>query len=204
MGDPTNPAQEGAQEGASDGARPINPLLKLAFELGPLLVFFVANSRADLFVATAAFMVASVVSLAALFAITRKLSIMPLVTAAIVLVFGGLTLWLQNETFIKMKPTLVNLLFAAVLGAGLLTNRPFLKIVLGTAFSLDDLGWRRVTLAWTGFFVAMAVLNEVLWRTLSTDAWVTFKTFGSPALTFVFVIALSPLLSRHAVRDAAD
>ncbi len=183
----------------------INPLLKLVFEMGPLGVFFVANATADdLFVATAAFMVASTISLGVLWALTRRLAIMPLVTGVIVLVFGGLTLWLQDETFIKMKPTIVNGLFAAALGIGLLLRKPLLQVVLEGAFDLTDLGWRRVTLAWTLFFVSMAVLNEVLWRNMSTDAWVTFKTFGSPAITFVFAIGLTPLLTRHAPETGVE
>ena len=194
---PADPSIDPASE-----VRTINPLLKLAFEMGPLGVFFVANARADLFVATAVFMVASLISLGAVWALTRKLAVMPLVTAVIVLVFGGLTLWLQDETFIKMKPTIVNGLFAAALGAGLLLKKPFLQIVFEGAFDLTDVGWRRVTLAWTLFFAFMAVLNEILWRNLTTDAWVTFKTFGSPAITFVFAIGLTPLLTRHA-NDAA-
>ena len=208
MAERVEPAVKPAQDGASAASgeavpRKINPLLKLAFEMGPLGVFFVANARADLFVATAAFMVASIVSLGALWFLTRKLAIMPLVTAGIVLVFGGLTLWLQDETFIKMKPTIVNGLFAATLGLGLLFRKPLLQVVLEGAFDLTDVGWRRISLAWTLFFAFMAVLNEALWRNLSTDAWVTFKTFGSPAITFVFAIGLTPLLTRHA-REGAE
>lgn len=203
MTERVNPAQVGAGSVAGDSApRTINPLLKIAFEMGPLGVFFIGNARFDLFVATAAFMVASLVSLGALWALTRKLAIMPLVTAGIVLVFGGLTLWLQDETFIKMKPTIVNGLFAATLGIGLMLRKPLLQVVFEGAFDLTDVGWRRISLAWTLFFAFMAVLNEVLWRNMSTDAWVTFKTFGSPAITFIFAIGLTPILTRHA-KEAA-
>ena len=205
MADRVEPATKPAQDGTLPTAtRTINPLLKLAFEMGPLGVFFVANARADLFAATAAFMVASIVSLGALWFLTRRLAIMPLVTAGIVLVFGGLTLWLQDETFIKMKPTIVNGLFAATLGLGLLLRKPLLQVVLEGAFDLTDVGWRRISLAWTLFFAFMAVLNEVLWRNLTTDAWVTFKTFGSPAITFVFAIGLTPLLTRHAREGTSE
>ena len=203
MAERMNPAQEGASTDEAADAPKINPLVKLAFEMGPLGVFFLANARADLFVATAAFMVASVISLGAVWALTRRLAVMPLVTAVIVLVFGGLTLWLQDETFIKMKPTIVNGLFAATLGIGLLLKKPLLQVVFEGAFDLTDAGWHRVTLAWTLFFTFMAILNELLWRNLTTDAWVTFKTFGSPAITFVFAIGLTPLLTRHA-REASE
>ena len=199
MSDDAKPAQDGAPD-----APAINPLLKLAFEMGPLGVFFFANARFDLFAATAAFMVASIVSLGAVWALTRRLAVMPLVTAVVVLVFGGLTLWLQDETFIKMKPTIVNGLFAAILGVGLLLKKPLLQVVFEGAFDLTDIGWRRMSLAWTVFFAFMAVLNEALWRNLSTDAWVTFKTFGSPAITFLFAIGLTPLLTRHAARPKSE
>jgi len=171
--------------------------LKLALDFGPLLLFFVANWQFDLRTATAVFMVASVVAVAVQWVRERKLPIMPLITLVIVLVFGGLTLALHDDTFIKMKPTLVYGLFALVLAGGMVVRRPLLKHLFGTAFQLDADGWRILTLRWIGFFITMAVLNEMLWRVLSTDQWVAFKTFGALPLTLLFAGAQLPLLRRH-------
>jgi intracellular septation protein len=175
----------------------INPFLKLALEIGPLVVFFLANGRAGIFVATALFMAAVLVSLVASYALTRHLPIMPIVTAVVVLIFGGLTLLLQDEHFIKLKPTIVNLLFAAALFAGLLMNKPLLKIVLDAVFDLTDEGWRKLTLRWALFFLFLAALNEVVWRGFSTDTWVSFKVFGVMPLTFIFAAFQYPLLMKH-------
>lgn len=181
----------------------INPLLKLALELGPLVVFFFANSRFGLFAATGAFMVAITLALAASYALTRRLAIMPLVTAVFVLVFGGLTLWLQDETFIKMKPTIVNALFGAILVGGLAFGRSLLAYVFDAAFHLDDEGWRKLTLRWALFFFVLAVVNEVVWRTQTTDFWVAFKVWGIMPLTFAFTLSQIPLLRRHAIGEPA-
>jgi intracellular septation protein len=183
----------------------INPFLKLALEIGPLVVFFLANGRAGIFVATALFMGAVLVSLVASYALTRHLPIMPIVTAVVVLIFGGLTLLLQDDHFIKLKPTIVNLLFAGALFGGLLLNKPLLKIVLDAVFDLTDEGWRKLTLRWALFFLFLAALNEVVWRNFSTDTWVSFKVFGVMPLTFVFALAQVPLLQRYAIEptDAA-
>jgi intracellular septation protein len=180
----------------------INPFLKLALEIGPLVVFFLANGRAGIFVATGLFMAAVLVSLVASYALTRHLPIMPIVTGVVVLIFGGLTLLLQDEHFIKLKPTIVNLLFAAALFAGMLMNKPLLKIVLDAVFDLTDEGWRKLTLRWALFFLFLAALNEVVWRGFSTDTWVSFKVFGVMPLTFVFALAQVPLLQRYAVEPA--
>ncbi|WP_119419333.1 septation protein A [Desertibaculum subflavum] len=177
--------------------RPPHPLVKLAIETGPLLVFFVTNARFGIFAATGAFMVAIVAALAASYAIERKLPTLPLVTAFFVLVFGGLTLMLQDELFIKLKPTIVNTLFAAILAGGMLFDRPLLKPLMGAVLPLDDQGWRILTWRWAGFFLLLAVLNEVVWRTQTTDTWVSFKVFGVMPLTIVFMLAQVPLLRRH-------
>ena len=129
---------------------------------------------------------------------------MPLITAAIVAVFGGLTLWLQDETFIKMKPTIVEALFSAILLGGLALGRPLLKPLLGAAWPMDDAGWRKLTLRFAVFFAAMAALNEIVWRTQSTDVWVTFKVVGLMALTLLFAVFQAPLMKRHAVEAAKD
>ena len=191
----------------------INPLLKFALELGPLVVFFFANSRGawlaerfpalaelggPLFIATALFMAATVVALAVSWSLTRTLPIMPLVSGLFVVVFGFLTLWLQNETFIKMKPTIVNALFAAILLGGLVFGKALLGYVFDQAFKLDDAGWRKLTLRWGLFFLVMAVVNEVVWRNFSTDFWAGFKVWATMPLTMVFMLFQIPLLKRHA------
>ncbi len=173
-------------------------------DYGPLAVFFVAYFRWDLFVATAALIAATGVALAIAWLGERRLPLMPLVTAGIVAVFGGLTLWLQDETFIKMKPTIVQLIFAAVLLGGLVLKRPLLRYLLGTALALDDAGWRRLTLRWAVFFAVMAGLNELVWRTQSTDFWVSFKVFGILGLTFAFALAQMPLVMKHRPPDAEE
>lgn len=178
-----------------------NPLVKLAIEVGPLVVFFIANSRGNIFIATGAFMVAIVVALIASWLIERRLPLLPLVTAAFVLVFGGLTLVLQDELFIKLKPTIVNSLFAAILFGGLFFGRPLLKPLLGAALDLRDEGWRKLTYRWAWFFVALAMANEMVWRTLSTDGWVNFKVFGIMPLTIAFSLAQLPLINRYRVAE---
>jgi intracellular septation protein len=170
-------------------------------DYGPLAVFFVAYLAADLMTATAALMVATVIALIVGYAVARTIPKMALLTAAMVGVFGGLTLVLQDETFIKMKPTIVQLLFAVLLVGGLLLGKSPLKFVMGKALDLDDRGWRILTLRFAGFFVAMALLNELVWRTQSLDFWVTFKVFGLMGLTFLFIILQIPFLNRHAKAD---
>lgn len=182
----------------------MNPLLKFALELGPLVVFFFTNSQLGIFTATMAFMVAIVVSLAVSYAISRTIPTMPLVTAVFVLVFGGLTVWLQDETFIKVKPTIVNLLFASILALGLLTGRLFLKMVLDSALALSDTGWLIMTRAWIGFFIFLALLNEIVWRIVSTDTWVTFKVFGVMPLTLLFSFSLVPIIMKHTIEPAEE
>lgn len=189
-----------------------NPILKLALELGPLGVFFFANARGEwlaerfpflasfgdpIFIATALFIVATLISLAISLALTRRLPIMPFVTGIVVVIFGGLTLWLQDETFIKMKPTIVNSLFGAVLLGGLLFGKSFLGYVFDSVFDLTAEGWRKLTFRWGIFFFVLAILNEVVWRSFSTDVWVNFKVFAIMPLTFLFTFFQLPLITRE-------
>ena len=183
---------------------PINQFLKLALEMGPLIVFFLVNSRAGIFAGTSAFMVATVIALGVSYALMRTVPVMPLVTAGFVLVFGGLTLWLADDLFIKLKPTIINLLFAAILFFGLMTNRLFIKLVLEGAFQLTERGWRIITWAWTIFFIFLAGLNEIVWRNTTTDFWVSFKVFGVMPLTLAFSFAMIPIVMRHTLNPEGE
>ncbi len=173
------------------------PLMRLLTEAGPLLLFFGVNAKWGIFAATAAYMASAAVAMAYTYWRIRRLPLMPIIALGFVLLFGGLTIWLHDETFIKVKVTLVNLLFGAVLLVGLAFNRLFLKLLMGEAMRMTDEGWRKLTLRWGLFFLFLAGLNEVVWRSLSTDAWVNFKVFGLLPLTFAFAIAQAPLMMRH-------
>ena len=196
---------DAAEQAGSKAAEPeikwdeLRPqLIKMALELGPLVVFFIVNARVDIFAATAWFMAAMVVSLLASWLILKKIAVMPLVTGVVVLVFGGLTLWLQDDTFIKVKPTITNGLFAAILLGGLVFRQSLLKYVFGDVYKLGPEGWSKLTLNWGLFFVVLAVINEVLWRNFSTDIWVAFKVWGVMPLTIVFSISQLSLLNKYA------
>ena len=180
----------------------LNPMLKLALDLGPLVLFFAANGRYGIFAATGVFMAAVLAALLVSYVLTRRLPIMPVITAIIVVVFGGLTLVLHDATFIKVKPTIIYGLFGGVLIGGLLFNKSLLGVVFDSLFHLSDEGWRRLTLRWAMFFFALAVLNEIVWRNVSTDTWVTFKVFGVLPLTLLFGALQVPLLKRYAVEPA--
>ena len=190
----------------------VNPVLKLALELGPLIVFFFANARGawlaekipalgslggPLFIATLSFMIATAISLIVSYALTRTLPIMPMVSGVVVLVFGTLTLWLKDETFIKMKPTIVNSLFGFILLAGLWFGKALLGYVFDSAFKLTPEGWRKLTLRWGVFFLFLAAMNEVVWRNFSTDFWVAFKVWGTMPITLAFTMSQMPLIMRH-------
>lgn len=192
----------------------INPMLKLVLELGPLLVFFFANSRGEwivekvpalsqlggpIFVATGLFMLATAASLTVSWLLTRKLPMMPMISGVVVFVFGGLTLWLQDDTFIKVKPTIVNALFGVILLGGLFFGLSLLGYVFNSAFKLTPEGWRILTLRWGLFFIFLAVLNEVVWRNFSTDTWVAFKTWGTMPITIIFTMLQMPILMKYAI-----
>lgn len=184
-------------------ARPkaLNPIVKLLLELGPLALFFAVYSRLDIFAATAVLMAAVLVTLGVSYAVLRRIPIMPLVTAAIVLIFGSLTLFFHNETLIKIKPTVLYLLFGIALLVGLAIKKPLLKVLFDGALHVTEEGWRILTWRWAFFFLALAVLNEIVWRTQTTDLWVKFKTFGFMPLTLLFALAQAPLIMRTEAKE---
>jgi intracellular septation protein len=207
--DPSEPSAKTTKE--------INPLLKLALEIGPLMVFFFTNARGEMlrekfpflasigepiFMATALFMGATIIALAISWVLTRSLPVMPLVSGIVVLVFGALTLYLHNDTFIKMKPTIVNTLFGVILLGGLAFGKSLLGYVFASAFKLDAEGWRKLTLRWGLFFIFLAVVNEVVWRGFSTDTWVWFKVWGIMPITVLFTLFQMPLIQKHTIADA--
>lgn len=185
-------------------ATPAPKWLKPTVDYGPLAVFFVGYFLGDLFVATAALMTVTAIAVILAYAIERRIPAMPVATAAIVMVFGGLTLWLNDERFIKMKPTIVQALFAVALFGGLLFKRPLLKPLLRSAWRLSDRGWTVLTMRFAWFFVAMAAINELVWRNVSTDIWVNFKIFGILILTFAFTAFQAPFIMRHQLPEKAE
>ncbi|MBU2327547.1 MAG: septation protein A [Alphaproteobacteria bacterium] len=196
-----------------------NPLLKMALELGPLLIFFFGNLRGEwlaktfpaltaiggpLLIATALFMAATVLSLIISKIVFKHLPVMPFVSGIVVMVFGGLSIWLQDETFIKMKPTIVNTLFGVTLLGGLAFGTSLLGYVFNAAFQLDAEGWRKLTLRWGIFFLFLAVLNEVVWRNFSADVWVNFKVWGTMPITILFTLAQMPLIMKHSLEEKEE
>src|SRR5580704_13908741 len=179
----------------------LNPMLKFALELGPLALFFIVYGRLGIFAATGILMASVLVTLAVSYAMLRRIPIMPLVTAVIVVIFGSLTLIFHDETLIKIKPTALYILFGAALFVGLWLKKPLLKILFDGALHVTDEGWRKLTWRWAFFFFALAVLNEIVWRTQTTDLWVKFKTFGFLPLTLLFALAQAPLIMKYETKD---
>ncbi len=194
----------------------VSPGLKLALELGPVAAFVLTYNFGDrlvpllgltgiwekpIFLSTAVIMVATAIAIGASWVLTRTLPAMPLVTLVVVTVFGGLTLWLQDDTFIKMKPTIVNTLFGVTLIAGMVLGKSLLRLVMNSAFQLDDEGWRKLTWRWGFFFLFLAVVNEIVWRNTSEAFWVGFKLWGMFGLTVLFVISQTPLMLKHSTEE---
>ncbi len=180
-----------------------SPILKLLIEVGPLVAFFAAYGRAGIYWATGVLMAATLVALIASWRLLGKISPVPVVTAVLVVVFGGLTFLLDDPRFIKMKPTMINLLFAGALIVGVAMGKSPLKLMLGEAFSLTAEGWRQLSYRWAAFFLVLAVANEFIWRNFSESAWVNFKVFGILPLTFVFAVAQIGLIRRYEEKSDA-
>ena len=195
---------------SSTANEPLFPGLRMAIDFGPLVTFFAANALAPepkifkVIVATTAFMIATIIAMIVSRVKAGRISPMLWISGALVLVFGGLTVWFHDETFIKMKPTAVYAMFAVILGYGLATGRPLLRLLLESAYpGLNAEGWRRLTINWACFFVGMAILNEVVWRTQSWDFWVGFKLWGAIPLTLLFALANIPMLMKHGLTNPA-
>ena len=174
---------------------------KLIIDIGPLAVFFIFYTRTDLQSAILPFMIATVIAVLFSYTMEKKIPVMPTVGAVIILVFGGLTIYFNNEVFFKMKPTIINLLFAVILYGGIVLKKPLLKYLLGAALKLQDKGWSILTKRWIVFFVALAILNEIIWRTQSTDIWVNFKVFGILPITFIFTITQFSVIKKYQIND---
>lgn len=199
---------------------PKQQIIKLVLELGPLVVFFIVNARAEdlltrfpvltqwftqpIIFATAVFMVAMAIALAVSWLVLKRIAIMPLVTGVVVLIFGGLTLWYQDPTFIKLKPTIVNVLFGGVLLGGLPFGQTMLKYVFGEVYRLTEKGWTVLSLRWGLFFLVLAVLNEIVWRTQSDDFWVAFKVWGIMPITLIFSMFQIPALTKYADHGTSE
>jgi intracellular septation protein len=180
----------------------MNPQIRrLLLDLGPLIAFFVSFQLFGIYAATGVFMVLVLASLAIGYWLERKLSVMALFSAVIVIVFGGLTIWLKNDLFVKIKPTIIYLTFATVLLGGLAFNRLFIKYALAFEFEMPEATWRLLTWRWGLFFLLQAALNEFVWRSFTTGEWVAYKTFGALPLTFIFGALQAPILMKHMPAD---
>jgi len=176
-------------------------IAKLLIDIGPLAVFFIFYTRSSLQEAILPLMIATVIAVLVSYVLEKKIPIMPTLGAGIVLIFGGLTIYFNDETFIKMKPTIINAVFAIILYGGIIFKKPLLKYLLGAALKLEEEGWKILTQRWIGFFIALAVLNEIVWRTQSTDVWVNFKVFGILPITFIFTMTQFPLIKKYQIED---
>jgi intracellular septation protein len=182
----------------------MKPVPKFLIEFGPLLAFFIGNWKGGVFWGTGIFMVATAIALAASWILTKKIAKVPLFSAIFVGVFGGLTIWLHDDTFIKVKVTLINALLGLALLGGLYFGKLFIKSIMGEAVKLSQEAWRVLTLRWGFFFLGVAVLNELIWRNVTTDMWINFKVFGLLGLTLVFALANAPFMAKHMIEDEAS
>ena len=176
-------------------------IYKLIIDIGPLAVFFIFYTRSDLQSAILPFIIATIIAVLFSYILEKKIPVMPTVGAIIILVFGGLTIYFDNDVFFKMKPTIINLLFAGILYGGIVLKKPLLRYLLGAALKLQDEGWSILTKRWIGFFIALAILNEIIWRTQSTDIWVNFKVFGILPITFIFTITQFSVIKKYQIND---
>jgi len=176
-------------------------IAKLLIDIGPLAVFFIFYTRSGLQEAILPLMIATVIAVLVSYVLEKKIPIMPTLGAGIVLIFGGLTIYFNDETFIKMKPTIINAVFAIILYGGIIFKKPLLKYLLGAALKLEEEGWKILTQRWIGFFIALAILNEVVWRTQTTDLWVNFKVFGILPITFIFTMSQFPLIKKYQIQE---
>ena len=176
-------------------------IYKLIIDIGPLAVFFIFYTRSGLQDAIMPLMIATVIAVIISYLLERKIPIMPTLGAGVVLIFGGLTIYFNDETFIKMKPTIINAVFAIILYGGIILKKPLLKYLLGAALKLEDQGWKILTQRWIAFFIALAILNEIVWRTQSTDIWVNFKVFAILPITFIFTITQFPLIKKYQIEE---
>tara|TARA_Y100000590_G_C15615774_1_gene975668 strand:+ start:505 stop:1044 length:540 start_codon:yes stop_codon:yes gene_type:complete len=174
---------------------------KILIDIGPLAIFFIFYVRSDLKSAILPFMIATIIAVIFSYIMEKKIPIMPTVGAFIILIFGGLSIYFDNEVFFKMKPTIINLLFALILYGGILFDKTILKYLLGSALKLQNEGWSILTKRWISFFVALAILNEIIWRTQTTDIWVNFKVFGILPITFLFTLSQFPILKKYQIND---
>jgi len=175
---------------------------KILIDIGPLAIFFIFYTRGNLQSAILPFIIATIIAVLFSYIIEKKIPIMPTVGAGIILVFGGLTIYFDNEIFFKMKPTIINIIFACILYGGEFFKKPLLKLLLGKTLKLQSKGWSILTKRWVGFFLALAILNEIIWRTQSTDLWVNFKVFGILPITFIFTMTQFSLIKKYQIEDS--
>ena len=180
----------------------MNSFIKLFIDIGPLAVFFIYYKvSGDLIEAILPLMLATIISVVISYILEKRIPIMPTLGAGIVVIFGGLTIIFDNKIFIFMKPTIINIIFAAILYGGIILKKPLLKYLLGSALKLEEQGWTTLTQRWAAFFIALAVLNEIVWRTMSEEFWVSFKVFGILPITFIFTMTQFPLIKKYQVED---
>ncbi len=174
---------------------------KILVDIGPLAIFFIFYNRGNLQSAIIPLMIATIIAVLFSYIMEKKIPIMPTVGAGIILIFGGLTIYFDNEVFFKMKPTIINFFFALVLYVGEILKKPLLKYLLGATLKLQEEGWAKLNKRWISFFIALGILNEIVWRTQTTDLWVNFKVFGILPITFIFTLMQFSLIKKYQIED---